>query len=241
MSSIYSGTRFTLIKLNKTVPVILLGTLLLSACASKPGLDEAPQCEGSASYTAVFNSTWRASTHPNSFPENAHFSELIGATHNSDVSFWSLEQRASAGIKDVSELGSNRKFIKEVNWAIKIGKAGSVVHGPDIKQSSGSAEVNFQLNTKHPQLTLLTMIAPSPDWFSGVSAINLCENGTWVSNKTIDLKVYDAGTDNGETHTAENKTTTPKETITVLTSGMHNENGVIPQFATLSLKLSSLE
>jgi len=32
----------------------------------------------------------------------------------------------------------------------------------------------------------------------------------------------------------------PKEAITELRSGMHNENGVIPEFATLSLKQTSL-
>jgi len=232
--------RFEFLKVVKTASVLWVGAWLLSACASQSEIYGATQCEGGATYSAVFNSTWSPETHPTDFPDQAHFSELIGATHNSEVSFWSVGQKASAGIKDVSELGINRKFIKEVKWAMKIGEAGSVVHGSDIKVASGLAEVQFQANSKYSLLTLMTMIAPSPDWFVGISGLKLCENGTWVSNKTISLKVYDAGTDDGARYMAENKVTMPKEAITELRSGMHNENGVIPQFATLSLKLTSL-
>jgi len=229
-----------LIQVIKHVPVLLLGASILSACASKPERYSGTQCEGRATYSAVLKSTWSAETHPNDFPDNAHFSELIGAIHNSEVSFWSLGQKASAGIKDVSELGINRKFIKEVKWAKKIGEASSVVHGPDIKNASGRAEVEFPVRGKYSLLTLMTMIAPSPDWFVGVSGFNLCENGTWISNKTIDLKVYDAGTDDGKTYTAQDKETQPKAAITELRNGMHNQNGVIPKFATLTLKRTSL-
>jgi len=237
----FSRSKLKILKVVKTAPVLWVGVSLLSACAFQPELYGTPQCEGSATYSAVFNSTWSAETHPNDFPDKAHFSELIGATHNSEVSFWSVGQKASAGIKDVSEIGVNRKFIKEVKWAMKIGEAGSVVHGPDIKQASGQITVDFQVSHKYSLLTLMTMIAPSPDWFVGISSLNLCENGTWLANKTIDLKVYDAGTDDGESYAAEDKVTMPKEEITELSSGMHNENGVIPQFATLSLKLTSLK
>jgi len=224
----------------KNVFTLFVCTSLLSACASKPELYGTNQCKGSASYSAEFKSTWSADTHPTEFPDQAHFSELIGATHNSEVSFWSIGQKASAGIKDVSEQGINRKFIKEVKWAMKIGKAGSVVNGPDIKTASGLAEVEFKVSNQYSLLTLMTMIAPSPDWFVGVSGLNLCENGAWVQNKSIDLKVYDAGTDEGEAYTSEDKVTMPKAAITELHHGMHNDNGLIPQFATLSLKLTSL-
>jgi len=220
----------------KTSIVLGVGISLLSSCASIPEHYNVDGCEGSATYSAILNSTWSEETHPNDFPDKAHYSELIGATHNTEVSFWSLGQKATVGIKDVSELGINRKFIKEVKWAMKIKQASSVVHGPDIKSASGLAEVDFKVRGEYSLLTLMTMIAPSPDWFVGVSNLNLCENGTWVSNKTIDLKVYDAGTDDGETYTSEDKVTTPKGSITELRSGMHNENGVIPNFATLSLK-----
>lgn len=45
------------------------------------------------------------------------------------------------------------------------------------------------------------MISPSPDWFVGISNLELCqEDGKWVENKIIDLYPWDAGTDKGMTY-----------------------------------------
>ena len=41
------------------------------------------------------------------------------------------------------------------------------------------------------------MIAPSPDWFVGVSSFNLCDNGEWIDDKTIELFGYDGGSRQG--------------------------------------------
>jgi len=218
---------------------LIIMTVFISSCATTPDLKGFWKCDGNATYSAVFTSSWSAETHPSDFPEKSHYSDLIGATHNNEVSFWSLGQRVTGGIKDVSELGINRKFIKEIEWAIKLGSASEVVHGPDLKNSPGSVEVSFQLRPEFSLITLLSMIAPSPDWFVGVSGIDMCENGSWVVNKTVALKVYDAGTDDGDTYTAEDRATLPKQAVSVLNSGIHTENGVIPQLATLTLKLTS--
>lgn len=44
-------------------------------------------------------------------------------------------------------------------------------------------------------------VAPSPDWFVGVSGLNLClKNCTWVTSKILPLYPWDAGTDNGVTY-----------------------------------------
>jgi hypothetical protein len=57
------------------------------------------------------------------------------------------------------------------------------------------------------------MIAPSPDWFVGVSSLNLLENGQWASNKVVDLYAYDAGTDSGTTYISANSVTSPPVNI----------------------------
>lgn len=45
------------------------------------------------------------------------------------------------------------------------------------------------------------MIDPSPDWFVGVSRLELClDNGSWVESKVLDLFPWDAGTDSGPTY-----------------------------------------
>lgn len=54
----------------------------------------------------------------------------------------------------------------------------------------------------HYQLSLATRLEPSPDWFVGVSGLNLClPNCTWLDNKLINLYPWDGGTDAGYTYT----------------------------------------
>ena len=45
---------------------------------------------------------------------------------------------------------------------------------------------------------MASMIAPSPDWFIGLSGLNLYANKRWVADTTVQLFVYDAGTENGD-------------------------------------------
>lgn len=58
------------------------------------------------------------------------------------------------------------------------------------------------------------MIYPSPDWFVGVSGLELClSNGSWVEEKILNLYPYDAGTDSGPTYISSDQPTIPKEAI----------------------------
>ncbi len=51
--------------------------------------------QGAATYVVTFLSSWSATTHPQGFPSNPHFSGLIGATHDSTVAFWTAGEPAS--------------------------------------------------------------------------------------------------------------------------------------------------
>ena len=55
------------------------------------------------------------------------------------------------------------------------------------------------------------MIAPSPDWFAGVSDVDLMENGAWVASKTVDVQPWDSGGDNGATYLADDADADPKQ------------------------------
>ena len=77
------------------------------------------------------------------------------------------------------------------------------------------------------------MIAPSPDWFVGVSALNLRPDDTWLLETTIDLVPYDAGTDSGANFTSSNADTNPPEPITHIT-GFPFENA--PPLGTFTLR-----
>ena len=64
------------------------------------------------------------------------------------------------------------------------------------------------------------MIAPSPDWFTGVARVRLFEAGAWVAEKTLALEAWDAGTDGGATFTSPDADTTPRGRVERL-AGAH--------------------
>src|SRR5688572_2804232 len=56
-----------------------------------------------ARYQVVFNSTWSQTTHPTNWPTGAHWSGLVGGTHNDSVHFWREGETASEGIRLMAE------------------------------------------------------------------------------------------------------------------------------------------
>jgi hypothetical protein len=171
----------------------------------------------SAQYKLTFKSTWSNETHPTQFPNNAHFSGLIGATHKQGTKLWETGKVASDGIKSMAEIGSKTPLISEIDQLVSDQSAETLISGNGLAASPSETSITFTISRDFPYVTVVSMVAPSSDWFVGVSGLNLYENGEWV-NKSIELKVYDAGTDSGPVFTAENANTQPPEPIQLLSS-----------------------
>ncbi len=170
-----------------------------------------------ADYTLRFDSTWSRDTHPTSFPGGAHYSGLIGATHKSADLLWSPGELASPGIKRMAELGSKFPLTQEIEDAIDQGDAGAVISSPGLGRSPGEVQVSFTVNKDFPLVTVVSMIAPSPDWFVGVNGLSLIdENGDFKETFQVELFAWDAGTDSGVTYTSLNQATEPPEAISSL-------------------------
>ena len=198
--------------------------------------------QSEATYSVTYNSTWSESTHPHpggNFPASAHYSKLVGATHNDQVIFLEAGSIASPGIEDVAETGNNTEFFSEVNAAINAGTANLLIDGPDLGTSTGQIEINNIVTTEdYPLLTLVSMIAPSPDWIVYVNSIDLLDtNGDWEPSITIDLYPYDAGTDSGTDYTSPNQNTNPQEPISSLQGVAPFSNEVM---GTLTITLESV-
>lgn len=184
--------------------IVIVNTALLVGCIQPNGV----------TYRVTFDATWSVETHPDDFPANPHFSGLIGASHNSAISFWKEGELASPGIKNVAELGSKNPLNIEIGNAILNNTAFWVISGDGIGTSPGSVDVEFMVNEDYPLVTLVAMIAPSPDWFVGVETLNLYEDGSsFVDEKTVTLYAFDAGTDSGTTYTSPNNPTNPPVTV----------------------------
>lgn len=177
----------------------------------------------------MFSATWSATTHPDRFPPGPHFSPLIGAVHNSTVEFWTGGATASAGIESMAETGATGTLAAEINAS---GRALAVIRGSGAS-SPGSATIQqISMQTDYPLVTLVTMIAPSPDWFAGVSGLSLRDgNGEWIEELTVTLYPLDAGSDSGPSYTSPNDDTSPKEAISSLQGVAPFSNAPVGTFA----------
>lgn len=184
--------------------------------AAAPALAASP----TALYSITFDASWTAQTHPVNFPATPHFSPLVGITHNDQVVFWQVGALASDGIENMAELGASSPLANEMAAAVVAGDAENALAGSSIL-SPGQEEVLTLASLAYSRVTLVTMIAPSPDWFLGVSGLDLLSpgpEGDWIAELVVELHAYDAGTDSGVVYTSPDDDTVPAETISLLTS-----------------------
>ncbi|MCE5251967.1 spondin domain-containing protein [bacterium] len=202
-------------KINKVlvVPVIVASMTFACGGGKVSGYDP----DDTANYLLTFTSTWSSKTHPQDFPSNPHFSGLIGVIHNENISFWKEGQLATPGIKQMAETGSKTLLTGEIDPVIVEGNAFVKLSGEGIAVSPGTVTLRFTARRDFHYMTLVSMLAPSPDWFVGVSGMSLFENDDWIIEKTVDIYAYDAGTDNGATYTAEDMPANPPEKIKKIT------------------------
>jgi hypothetical protein len=198
--------------------ISLLGRSLAAAVLLRLGLvavllTRADAATLTAQYAVRFDAAWSAASHPIQFPPNPHFSGLIGGTHNASVHFWEPGELASLGIKDMAERGLTASLGSEVQAAIDGGTAAAILLGGGISPSPGSVSLTFTIGQTFPRVTLVSMVAPSPDWFVGVNGLSLFESGNWVDSITVSLQAYDAGTDSGTNYTSANLATLPPASI----------------------------
>ena len=158
---------------------------------------------------------WNSTDFPQDYPENAHFSKLIGWSHDTNQMLFKVGTLATAGIKNMAETGSTSPLESELDSLVELQQGLDSYIGSGLSTGTGDIELNIEVSNKFPAVTMATMIAPSPDWYIAFVNINLMENGSFVDTKTVDAHVYDSGTDDGTTYTSENAVTTPQENITL--------------------------
>ena len=145
-------------------------------------------------------------------PGGAHFTTLIGGIHNTGITFWERGGAASPGVENMAELGLTNAFRTEITTAYP--DAADVLEVPVGSGPTPKAEFEVAVSGEHASLTLTSMIAPSPDWFVGISGMPLLRHdGSWEYGGTVDLFPYDAGTENGERFSLNNDATIPHRMI----------------------------
>lgn len=168
--------------------------------------------QSTATYDISFTSIWNETDHTE-IPNDAHWSNLVGATHKTENAFIELGQPATLGIKNMAELGNNTAFNNEVNEAINSNEADQwLQEGFSPRAAVSSATIrDIEVTETFHLITLLSMVAPSPDWFIAINSLDLRnpENTEWKNSFSTDVFVYDAGTDDGPNFTSTNNANSP--------------------------------
>src|SRR5947199_1485282 len=201
-----------------------LVVLSLTACGkgSKSGPPAAPPAAAHptpaapAEYTVIIKSTWTKTTHPFEYPSGAHFSGMIGASHNAKYSIFAVGRRPTPGLERLSEEGKHSPLDTEIQSAIDQGNALMEFESGGLKNWKDSMVSSVRVDSAHPLVDVVNMVAPSPDWFTGATTVDLAENGGWVARKTLTLPAYDSGGDDGKTYKAPDRDANPKNPTTRL-------------------------
>lgn len=194
---------------------------------------------GSAEYTVVVKSTWTPATHPFEYPTpgaltGPHFSGIIGASHNGSYALFAEGAAPTPGLERLSEEGRHSPLDEEIRAAVTGGSAGMLFESGPLRDFADSIVATVRVDDAHPMVSLAAMIAPSPDWFTGVTNVNLVEDGAWVASRSITLEAWDSGGDDGTTYKASDRDTSPKKPTSPATTRHFVANGAPVPVATVT-------
>ncbi|XP_038065062.1 spondin-2-like [Patiria miniata] len=180
--------------------------------------------EEMANYRLEFQGLWSERTFPKSFPKyrkNAQWSTLIGVSHNDQYSMWEPGRSASVPFKDFAEgedPSGKGLQIEMVNLP-----NGFVFAAKSLSTGTGRSVTTVFVHRDHSKISLAVGLIPSPDWFVGISGLDLCEGGSWRKDPLqLDLQPWDAGTDGGFSFTSPDYVSNPQEPITQITAQYPN-------------------
>ena len=162
----------------------------------------------SVRYRVTLNIEWNRASHPVTVPPNEHVSPPVVATHQMIGDLFAPGQFASAGVEVMAEVGSTGTLVSELNAKRSVT---SVTTGRRI-DGAGSQSFDVTVEQGGSYISLVTMLAPSPDWFVGVRE-QMFVDGSWRDTVEVDLGNYDAGTDSGPGFTSPNADTNPAQVI----------------------------
>jgi hypothetical protein len=191
-----------------------------------------------ARFEVLFDSTWSQQTHPGAWPPGAHWSGPVGGVHNDRVHFWREGETASEGIRLMAERGQQGTLASEISAAIPEGNAYFTLTASGLGSPAQRVITFPQATTRdYPLLTLVSMIAPSPDWFAGVAGLSLLgADGEWITEQRVTLYGFDAGTDSGVDFTSPDLVTAPRGVVTRFTGYPALIQGAVVPFGTFTVR-----
>lgn len=206
-----------------------------------------PQMAKTEVYNITFTFDWDPEEISVPMPDGAHLTQLVGASHLPGEPLWAPGEPATQGIEGVAEEGDPTTLITEVDALILAGRAAAYMKIRGLFNPPVERTKSFEFYADKPAMTLISMVAPSPDWFVGVSDLSLRDQNGWIDALSVNLAPWDAGTEDGTGFSLDNPPTVPQAPIgqpvgapfigspvlavlaieRVIPNGDINENGVL--------------
>ncbi|KAL9952187.1 hypothetical protein ACROYT_G039402 [Oculina patagonica] len=177
------------------------------------------KCPGVAEYEVSFYGKWSNMTHPNAFPDMGKFSPWVGASHDMYYTMWGPGMKASKGVQEVAESGATTEIEKEIDMRIIYNRTAwkEIKAAGDTTGSGHTMGIKVEVTADYPMVSMIAMLVPSPDWFTGIMDVNLCDNGMWRDTwNSPNLQPWDAGTDDGDVFNSTNDPTEPRQNIAII-------------------------
>ena len=171
--------------------------------------------DNTVSYTVRLRASWSERLHHNQYPQGAHLSPMVAWSHRLKDTLFRSGGIASEGMEIMAETGATRTLEREIENITRTGAILSHSTGR-VFNAPGEDRIQMTLARNVPYITVVSMIAPSPDWFIAARNVELYKNGRWLDRVSVPAPIYDAGTDNGPEFTSPNDDTSPKEPISRL-------------------------
>lgn len=184
--------------------IVFLGFLMASmGCgasgtdSNSDGQDMGDQISNEAVYQITFVSLWEEQAHLGR-PGNAHFSPLVFAAHTTDYALIPIGGLTSPALEDVAELGRTGLIEGELGSAVSEGLVDNFMITSNQFVPETLVQTRTIRVTKESSLfSLVSMIAPSPDWVVGVDSLSLLDTNNSFIEDTGDILLFalDAGTE----------------------------------------------
>ena len=113
----------------------------------------------------------------------------------------------------------------EVMMMKKPGFVSNVYTTGAVSTPNGYNSTKIMVQNMDSMVSLISMIAPSPDWFVGVDSYDLCGMNGWKESVTMDLLPWDAGTGEGLTYRPKTGDTMPVNVIMRITPNSNSDIG----------------
>lgn len=150
-------------------------------------------------------------------PPGAHFTTFLGMVHTEKAFIWKTGMVASPGTELLAETGNGLTMLQEIDSMVRNRTASSLLLFT-APAPTGVKSTSFYCNSNYSQVSFASMLGDTPDWFTGLSGFHLRRDNTWVTDTTILLPVYDAGTEEGLGFSSNNPATDPAQPVRLLSA-----------------------